>query len=434
MKVGLVCFDFTRRNLPLQPWRYIYEVASRMALRGMDVEVISDRPEGYTKSDDVCGIHITYVRRFHPLSRNEDLMKLIQEMSPDILFLSMGPTSIYFMHLLRECRMPVVGMWTGTIYDLRYILGLGMGEFCRNYGSLYLHAISSVMPKRAVRHLLGSPNLKRIVVLNESSKRKVKGYGFPESAISVIPPGITAEDLIMPEFDEVKELKNRLNIDDRDFVVLYLGSPLTLRGTDVLIDASSRAHKSIFSLKLLLLSRHLKRDDSSVCDPPSKQGSFNPSATEMLHDISSGCDHLTRDEMHIERLIKAKGIDNFVKVLPGFLAKSDLKRLICLSDVVALPFKLLQSDAPISILEAMALGRPVISTKIGGIPEMLGGGRGLLVAPNDPEDLSDAIISLYENPDLRKVMGARARAYMLRYCDWDDVAEKTIRAIKEITD
>ncbi len=69
----------------------------------------------------------------------------------------------------------------------------------------------------------------------------------------------------------------------------------------------------------------------------------------------------------------------------------------------------LQEGIPVSLMEAMAYGVPVIGTRTGGIPELLEGDAGLLVPPRDPEALAEAIARLATDLDLRRTVGQRGR-------------------------
>ena len=68
---------------------------------------------------------------------------------------------------------------------------------------------------------------------------------------------------------------------------------------------------------------------------------------------------------------------------------------------------------PVALMEAMAMGRPVVSTTISGIPELVRDG-GLLVSPGDPRALADAMRSLLDDPQRAAEMGARGRALVER--------------------
>jgi glycosyltransferase involved in cell wall biosynthesis len=57
-------------------------------------------------------------------------------------------------------------------------------------------------------------------------------------------------------------------------------------------------------------------------------------------------------------------------------------------------------------VEAMLAGVPVVASRVGGLPEVVGD-AGVLVPPDDPETLADALISLAERPDLRADLGLR---------------------------
>ena len=94
---------------------------------------------------------------------------------------------------------------------------------------------------------------------------------------------------------------------------------------------------------------------------------------------------------------------------PVFAGETDrpLATLAALS-VVALPSR--SEGLPQSLLEAMALGRPVVASRVAGLPDVLDQGRcGLLVPPDDPEALRGAIRRLLDDPALAARLGRAAR-------------------------
>ena len=68
------------------------------------------------------------------------------------------------------------------------------------------------------------------------------------------------------------------------------------------------------------------------------------------------------------------------------------------------------SQKPLVVIEAMAYGRPIVTTAVGGIPELINDGiNGLLCEPADPEGLARKIITLIDDPALRASLGREAR-------------------------
>jgi len=66
--------------------------------------------------------------------------------------------------------------------------------------------------------------------------------------------------------------------------------------------------------------------------------------------------------------------------------------------------------SPVSVLEAMAWAKPVVATRVGGVPEIVAHGvEGFLVEPGDPRGLADALMKLCDDESLRGQMGRAAR-------------------------
>lgn len=88
---------------------------------------------------------------------------------------------------------------------------------------------------------------------------------------------------------------------------------------------------------------------------------------------------------------------------------SDIPGLIASLDLVVLPSSE-REGLGISLIEAMAAGKPVIGTDIGGIPEVIENGKnGFLVPPKNFQALAEAIISILENTDKGEGMGAQGK-------------------------
>lgn len=90
-------------------------------------------------------------------------------------------------------------------------------------------------------------------------------------------------------------------------------------------------------------------------------------------------------------------------------ARADVADLVAALEIVALPSR--SEGLPFALLEAMALGKPVVATTVGGCPEVVEDGRtGWLVPPGDAGALARAILGLLEDPEAARAMGARGAA------------------------
>jgi glycosyltransferase involved in cell wall biosynthesis len=79
----------------------------------------------------------------------------------------------------------------------------------------------------------------------------------------------------------------------------------------------------------------------------------------------------------------------------------------------------------VSLLQAMASGKPAVACGVGGVPEVVeDGGSGLLVPPRAPARLAEALIRLLRDADLRRSMGARGRRLCEERYDWEMVVDR----------
>ena len=105
----------------------------------------------------------------------------------------------------------------------------------------------------------------------------------------------------------------------------------------------------------------------------------------------------------LERRIVALGLQERVHLLG---LRSDVPEMLNAADVFVLSSD--YEGNPLSVMEAMAAGKPMICTAVGGVPELVEDGCGLLVPPRDAQALSKAMSHMLESPKARKSMGEKS--------------------------
>jgi len=121
----------------------------------------------------------------------------------------------------------------------------------------------------------------------------------------------------------------------------------------------------------------------------------------------------------LERQAARLGVD--VRFLGATLGTGGL---LARADVVVLPS--LSEGMSNAVMEAMAAGRPIVATDVGGTPELLSG-RGLLVPPRDPLALAAAIERLLTDPGHAAALSERARAWSIEHLRLDDMVDRHVR-------
>jgi glycosyltransferase involved in cell wall biosynthesis len=136
----------------------------------------------------------------------------------------------------------------------------------------------------------------------------------------------------------------------------------------------------------------------------------------------------------LQNAIAAAGLDGVVR-LPGALPQEEVVRRLAGCDVFALACIVDREGAsdilPTVILEAMATARPIVSTRLAAVPEIVrDGDSGLLVAPGCVEELANGLESLLRDPQLRAQLAAGGRRNVEEKFDVDKTAVQLLELVE----
>lgn len=153
--------------------------------------------------------------------------------------------------------------------------------------------------------------------------------------------------------------------------------------------------------------------------------------------VSEGLDlHYTivgqgKNQSAIEERIAELNLVDRVK-LTGTLSESQVRDQVAQHDVFALPSIGLGEAAPVSVMEAMATGLPVVCSIIGGTPDMITHDvDGILCDQGAEDQLAAALRRLAQSPDLRRRIGKAARERAVRQFDYRKMAGELLREIEK---
>jgi glycosyltransferase involved in cell wall biosynthesis len=112
------------------------------------------------------------------------------------------------------------------------------------------------------------------------------------------------------------------------------------------------------------------------------------------------------------------------------LQHDELHELYARAAVVACPSR--REGFGVACLEAMAHGRPVVATRVGGLLDLVVDGEtGIVVPPRDPAALRSALDRLLADPDLRRRLGMAGRDRARTQFSWERVTDATLAAYAE---
>ena len=183
-----------------------------------------------------------------------------------------------------------------------------------------------------------------------------------------------AKVVVIPNYVPLKEIPLKQH-RSKAFTVLFLGALIERKGISDLLHAFKSLQKVSPEARLLLAG--------------------------------------TGDDQRLQALVEMLGLRGSVEFL-GWVDDERKSLLLAEADCLVLPSY--HEGMPMAILEAMAAGLPVITTRVGGIPEVITHGvDGLLIAPGDRKALLLELLRLQRDPDLRILIGRAARALIRQH-------------------
>jgi glycogen(starch) synthase len=240
-----------------------------------------------------------------------------------------------------------------------------------------------------------------IVTVSYAMKDELIQLGFPRDKIHVSYNGVDPQKYA-PESvsaEKVRKIRELYGLKDDDFMILFLGRLVGVKGVDKLIMAMPHVLSKIPKAKLVIVG---------------------------VGDLQEYLTNLTR----------TMRLDEYVKFCFDFI--SEEKRILhyAACDIAVFPSH--YEPFGIVALEAMSMERPVVvgATGVSGMREIVvcrGEEQcGYHIDPNNPSDIAWGIISALENSDKRKWLGKNGRKRVLNEFTWNKIAEKTVELYEKV--
>jgi glycosyltransferase involved in cell wall biosynthesis len=277
--------------------------------------------------------------------------------------------ALRLVRLLRRERVDVLHTHTALAAN---VLSRFAGRLAGTAVVSHLHIANHFRPNRFARTVHraldnGSARLAaRVIAVSESTRDALVAQGYPPRLVEVVPNGIDVDAEAARRGDG---LRAELGVDGETPLVGEIGRLCDVKGQRELIEAIA-----------LVPGVH---------------------AVFVGDDLEQGGAYRAR----LEALARERGAEARTHFL-GY--RSDAGAVLDQLDALVLPSWI--EGMPLVVLEAMAHGKPVIATPVGGTPELVADGvTGLLVPPRDPVRLAAAIRELVSDPERRRALGEAAR-------------------------
>jgi glycosyltransferase involved in cell wall biosynthesis len=195
----------------------------------------------------------------------------------------------------------------------------------------------------------------------------------PREQFRLVPIGLDLERFTRPDTRAAAGLRRACGVAEGEQLVAYVGRLVRIKRVDLILRAVATARRHGAPLRLVVVGDGERRHA-------------------------------------LESLTSQLGILDAVRFM-GHL--SDSSQVAGAADLAILASD--NEGTPVALIEAAAARRPAVATAVGGVPDVVAEGAGVLVPRGDHEALADALVLLASDAELRRQMGARARQHVLQH-------------------
>jgi len=259
----------------------------------------------------------------------------------------------------------------------------------------------NILYQRMVRHFL--PRCDRVIAISEAAKAEAVKRGVEPEIISIVHPGIRFSEFA--EQPDIAALRQKMGLSDR-YVLLSAGRLAKRKGVLEFVQHSLPAIVESHPETLLVVA------------------GGNP-----VDSLSHKEDMRSQIEAEVHRM----GLEQHVRLL-GRVRRSELIELFFACDVFILPAIEVEGDMEgfgIVLVEANAASKPVVSTRLGGIPDAVVDGKsGLLVDAEHWGAMTEAVVFLLDDKARRQRMGQYGCQRVRSELDWSVVGKDAFHQLE----
>jgi glycosyltransferase involved in cell wall biosynthesis len=233
----------------------------------------------------------------------------------------------------------------------------------------------------------------KIIAVSDFTRRELlQYYKVKEDKIRVIHNGVDV-DKFKPAADKLKA-KAEVSFNPEDKAILSVGRLYARKGLFTLIESMALVTRKFKNAKFIIAGKGLSNEMKKLVSYATKLG------------------------------VK----DNIV--FTGYFPDKKLPLLYQAADIFA--FSTFYENLPFAVLEALSTGLPVVTTRVGGIPEMIEDRKnGFLVEPFNSRELADRILYYLEHPAAASEMALLARKTIENQFDWRLIVKKVVKVYDE---